>query len=54
VVFCQRYVRGAGIGTVASMMVPFSITFIIAWTLFLLVFWALGIPLGVQSAYTYP
>ncbi|MDP2391053.1 MAG: AbgT family transporter, partial [Acidobacteriota bacterium] len=54
VVFCQRYVRGAGIGTVASMMVPFSITFIIVWTLFLLAFWALGIPLGVQSAYVYP
>ncbi|MDP2321325.1 MAG: AbgT family transporter [Acidobacteriota bacterium] len=54
VVFCQRYVRGAGIGTVASMMVPFSITFITVWTLFLLLFWALGIPLGVQSAYVYP
>ncbi len=54
VVFCQRYVRGAGIGTVASMMLPYSITFIVIWTLFLLGFWALGIPLGLQAPYTYP
>ena len=54
VVFCQRYVRGAGIGTVASMMLPYSVVFITLWTLFLLLFWALGLPLGLQSTYTYP
>ncbi|MBM3808381.1 MAG: AbgT family transporter [Acidimicrobiia bacterium] len=54
VVFCQRYVTGAGIGTVASMMLPFSAAFIVLWTLFLLLFWALGIPLGLLASYTYP
>ncbi|GMV21182.1 MAG: transporter [Acidimicrobiia bacterium] len=54
VVFCQRYVRSAGIGTVVSMMLPFSVTFLIVWTLFLLLFWALGLPLGLQSTYVYP
>jgi aminobenzoyl-glutamate transport protein len=54
VVFCQRYVRGAGIGTVASMMLPYSVTFIVVWTLFLLGYWALGLPLGLQAPYTYP
>jgi aminobenzoyl-glutamate transport protein len=54
VVYCQRYVRNAGIGTVASMMVPYSVVFIVCWTVLLLLFWALGIPLGLQSAYTYP
>ena len=54
VVYCQRYVRGAGIGTVASMMLPFSGTFLVCWTLFLLAYWALGLPLGLQAAYTYP
>jgi aminobenzoyl-glutamate transport protein len=54
VVFCQRYFRTAGIGTVASMMLPFSVTFIVLWTLFLLGYWALGLPLGLQGAYTYP
>jgi len=53
-VFCQRYVRSAGIGTVVSMMLPFSLTFIVLWTIFLLVFWGIGIPLGVQSTYVYP
>jgi para-aminobenzoyl-glutamate transporter family len=54
VVFCQRYVRHAGIGTLASLMLPYSVTFLVAWTLYLLAYWALGFPLGVQSAYTYP
>jgi aminobenzoyl-glutamate transport protein len=54
VVFCQRYVRNAGIGTLASMMLPYSATFLVAWTLYLLTYWALGLPLGLQSAYTYP
>ena len=54
VVFCQRYVRSAGIGTLASLMLPYSITFLIGWTLYLLVYWALGIPLGLASTYTHP
>ncbi len=54
VVFCQRYVRNAGIGTLASMMLPYSVTFLVAWTLFLLAYWAIGLPLGLQSTYTHP
>ncbi|HBQ41015.1 MAG TPA: aminobenzoyl-glutamate transporter, partial [Halieaceae bacterium] len=53
VVYCQRYIRSAGIGTVTALMLPYSITFIILWTLFLLGYWALGLPLGLQSSYTY-
>jgi aminobenzoyl-glutamate transport protein len=53
VVFCQRYVKNAGIGTVASMMLPYSVVFLACWTLFLMVFWGLGLPLGLQSTYTY-
>lgn len=54
VVFCQRYLRGTGIGTVVSLMLPYSIAFLVLWTLFLLVYWQLGIPLGLQAPYTYP
>src|SRR5690606_29799902 len=39
VVFAQRYHRGTGIGTIASMMLPYSVTFLVVWTLFLLVYW---------------
>jgi aminobenzoyl-glutamate transport protein len=53
VVFCQRYVQNTGIGTVVAMMLPFSVTFLIVWTVFLLAYWATGIPLGLQASYTY-
>ena len=54
VIYCQRYVKSSGIGTLAAMMVPYSITFLIAWTLFLLAFYWLGIPLGILASYEYP
>ena len=54
VVYCQRYVKKTGIGTLTSMMLPFSITFLIIWTIFLLIYWLLGIPLGLQAGYAYP
>lgn len=53
VVFCQRYVKSAGIGTLASIMLPYSIALSIFWTAFLLLFWALGIPLGIGASYDY-
>ena len=54
VVFCQRYVKSTGIGTLVSMMLPFSVTFLVFWTLFLLGYWMLGLPLGLQAPYNYP
>jgi len=54
VVFCQRYVKGTGIGTVTAMMLPYSVTFLTVWSIFLLIYWAIGIPLGLQATYTYP
>lgn len=54
VVFCQRYVKKTGIGTLVSVMLPYSIVFLITWTIFLLIYWYLGIPLGLQASYTYP
>lgn len=53
VVYCQRYTRHAGIGTVTALMLPYTITFIVLWTLFLLAYWATGLPLGLQSSYVY-
>ena len=54
VVFAQRYVKNTGIGTLVSLMLPYSIAFLITWVIFLLIYWALGIPLGLQAPYTYP
>ncbi len=54
VVFCQRYVKKTGIGTLVAMMIPYSAVFLVSWTIFLIIYWKLGIPLGLQSSYVYP
>ncbi len=54
VVFCQRYVKKTGIGTLTSLMLPFAVTLLVSWSAFLLLYWALGIPLGLQASYVYP
>lgn len=53
VVYCQKYIKSSGIGTLASLMLPYSISMAIGWTIFLLAYWAIGIPLGIQAPYTY-
>ncbi len=54
VVFCQRYVKKTGIGTLVSLMLPFALVFITVWTAFLIGYWLLDIPLGMQAGYVYP
>jgi len=54
VVFAQRYCKKTGIGTIASIMMPYSVVLIVAWSSLLVIFWVLGIPLGWQSSYVYP
>ncbi|MES2788076.1 MAG: AbgT family transporter, partial [Planctomycetota bacterium] len=54
VVYCQRYVKKTGIGTLISLMLPYSLTFMIAWIGLLLTFWTCGWPLGIEGGYTYP
>lgn len=54
VVYCQRYVKKVGIGTLTSIMLPYSIIFLFAWALFLMAYWGLGLPLGLGAFYTYP
>lgn len=54
VVFCRRYVKSTGIGTLIALMLPYSIAMLVLWTAFLLGFWALDIPLGIGSTYAYP
>lgn len=46
IVFMQTYKKDTGIGTVISLMLPYSMTFLIGWSV-LLVFWMLtGLPIG--------
>ena len=54
VVYCQRYVKSTGIGTLTAMMLPYSMSFLLLWTIFLLIYYAVGAPLGFAASYTYP
>jgi aminobenzoyl-glutamate transport protein len=54
VVYCQRYMKDSGIGTVAALMLPYSAAFILLWSVYLVGYWWLDFPLGLQASYTYP
>ncbi|AQS39433.1 putative p-aminobenzoyl-glutamate transporter [Shewanella psychrophila] len=53
VVYCQRYVKNIGIGTLISMMLPFSLCLLALWSSWLLIYWSIGMPLGLGASYTY-
>ena len=42
----QRYNREAGIGTIVATMLPYSVAFLVSWSLLLLVWILLDWPLG--------
>jgi aminobenzoyl-glutamate transport protein len=44
--FAVRYVPKTGIGNMLAMMIPYSIAFLIAWTVMLVGWIALGLPVG--------
>jgi aminobenzoyl-glutamate transport protein len=54
VAYCQRWVSNTGIGTVTALMLPYALTLLVAWSLFLVIYWQLNIPLGLAATYTYP
>jgi len=47
VVFCQKYVKSAGIGTVVALMLPYSLCFLAGWAVLMVVWMMLGLPLGI-------
>jgi aminobenzoyl-glutamate transport protein len=53
VVFCRRYVKSSGVGTLLAMMLPYSLAFLGAWTAYLLVYRGFGLPLGPDVLYEY-
>ncbi len=44
--FAQKYQKDAGIGTIVALMLPYTATLLVLWTLMLVAWYALGIPLG--------
>lgn len=53
IAYFQKYEPKAGLGTLISTMLPYSILFFIFWTLFLIAWVYLGIPLGPGSGVHY-
>ncbi len=53
IVYFQKYQKGAGFGTIIGNMMPYSFTFFIGWTLLLIVWILLGLPLGPESPQYY-
>jgi aminobenzoyl-glutamate transport protein len=49
VAFMQRYDKNAGIGTIISTMLPYTIAFFIFWTLLLIIWMIVGLPIGPDS-----
>jgi len=54
VVFAQRYDKKAGIGTITATMLPYSLAFLCFWTILMIIWLALGLPIGVGTGLVYP
>lgn len=49
VVFFQKYDKKAGIGTLVATMLPYTFIFLVAWSILLIVWILLGIPVGPEA-----
>ena len=46
VTIAQRYDKSGGLGTIVALMLPYALMMSIAWILFFILWFLLGIPLG--------
>ena len=46
VIVAQRYKKDAGVGTIISLMIPYTVIVLVAWLLFFAAWFLLGIPMG--------
>ena len=54
IAFAQKYEPRIGLGTLLTLMLPYSVAFAIGWTVLLALWILLGIPLGPGSGMVYP
>ena len=54
IIFAQKYDKKAGIGTITSTMIPYSLVFLLCWTLLLVLWILLGLPIGIGTSLFYP
>jgi aminobenzoyl-glutamate transport protein len=44
--FAQKYQKDTGIGTIVALMLPYTVVLLVLWTLMLVLWYAVGLPLG--------
>lgn len=54
IVYFEKYDSKAGIGSLMATMIPYSVVFFIAWTLLMIAWILIGIPLGPGAGLYYP
>ncbi|HLR53997.1 MAG TPA: AbgT family transporter, partial [Pseudogracilibacillus sp.] len=54
IAFAQKYDKKMGIGTMISVMIPYSMFFLISWTIMLIVWILFGLDLGINAPIYYP
>ncbi len=52
--FLQRYYKRAGVGTLMSLALPYSMAMLVGWFLFFVVWYLVGLPLGPGVSMHYP
>jgi aminobenzoyl-glutamate transport protein len=50
VAFVDRYQKGAGIGTVVALMIPYTVAFFLVWTVILIIWVTFNLPVGPGAA----
>lgn len=53
VAFTQKYDKKSGMGTMISLMLPYSIAFLIGWIILLIIWFVFNIPLGIGGGIHY-
>lgn len=54
ITFAQKYDKKAGIGTITATMIPYSVFFLISWTIMLVIWLSAGFPIGPGVGLYYP
>jgi len=52
--FCRRYVTGYRVGSLMSLLLPIGLLYLALQTAMLLLWWGVGLPLGIGGRYVFP
>ncbi len=50
--FAQQHDKNCGVGTLIAMMLPYSIAFLLCWSLLLIIWFTIGLPLGPNAYFS--